>query len=217
MIIGLDECGVGCLFGDLVACACVLADSVDTTPLRDSKKLTLIKRKKMYEMLVKNENVKYGLGILTNKEIDNFGMAICRRLIFTRALEALEKSYKITSQDKIIVDGTLFDAYRDIPFECIPKADDIYAPVSAASILAKHYRDTQILDFCAQHPVIAQKYDLASNKGYPSPKHMSAVSEYGVTSYHRLSFAPCTNAFQKFGALNDVISEIVNTTLVHPI
>ena len=143
------------------------------------------------------KNAKVGIGVITNEEIDEYGMAKCRRLIFHRALDELEKILDLPIEDivtKIIVDGTLFDPYKNINFECIPKADAIFPCCSAASIIAKHYRDTKILEICAEYEDYAKKYDWIKNKGYPAPKHLKALQDYGTTKFHRLSYGPCAKA-----------------------
>jgi len=184
IIVGVDEAGVGSLMGIMVAGAVILPPNFDTSKLFDSKKLSEKKRSVLYEELLKNADV--GIGVVTNEEIDFLGMAKCRRLVFHRALDDLDKG-----ADKIIVDGTLFDKYKDMEHECIPKADQTVPCVSAASIVAKHYRDTKILQLCDQEPENAERYDWKNNKGYPAPKHLSAIKEFGVVSHHRKSYGPC--------------------------
>tara|TARA_Y100000746_G_C15460447_1_gene431208 strand:+ start:877 stop:1446 length:570 start_codon:yes stop_codon:yes gene_type:complete len=184
IIIGLDEAGVGSLMGMMVAGAVILPSTYDTSKLFDSKTLSEKKRETLFEELLREADV--GIGIVTNEEIDILGMAKCRRLVFHRALDDLDKG-----ADKIIVDGTLFEKYKDIDYECIPKADKTVPCVSAASIIAKHYRDTKILEICDQEQEIAKKYDWRKNKGYPAPKHLSAIKEFGVVSHHRKSYRPC--------------------------
>lgn len=184
IIAGVDEAGVGSLMGMMAAGAVVLPESFDVSGLCDSKKLTHHKRRTLYETITQNAH--FGIGVVTNEEIDTLGMAKCRRLVFHRALDNLQTHF-----DKIIVDGTLFEPYKNVHHECIVKADATVPCVSAASIVAKHYRDTSILEYCEQHKDDAARYDWVNNKGYPAPKHLAAIKEYGIVSYHRQSFGPC--------------------------
>lgn len=183
-IIGVDEAGVGSLMGMMVAGAVILPSTFDTSKLFDSKILSEKKRKVLYEELVNSAHV--GIGVVTNEEIDVLGMAKCRRLVFHRALDDLDMG-----ADKIIVDGTIFEKYKNIKHECIPKADKTVPCVSAASIIAKHYRDTKILEICDREPENAERYGWNSNKGYPAKKHLTAIKEFGVVSHHRKSYRPC--------------------------
>lgn len=187
-IAGVDEAGVGSLMGSMTAGAVVLPVEFDKSGLCDSKKMTEKTRKIMYEKLMKEAYV--GIGVITNHEIDQLGMARCRRLVFHRALDDLLSKHDI-NMTKIIVDGTLFDAYKNILHECMPKADTIVPEVSAASIIAKHYRDTQVLTLCEQQPDIAERYDWKKNKGYPAPKHLAGLKLHGIVEHHRKSYGPC--------------------------
>lgn len=188
MIVGVDEAGVGSLMSVMVAGAVILPKDYNNPQLTDSKKLTEKTRKKLSDEI--REKAYFGIGVVTNEEIDFLGLARCRRLVFHRALDDLftKTSEEIT---KIIVDGTLFEKYKDFRHECIPKADLTVPCVSAASVIAKHFRDEYILQICNDNTEYAQRYDWAKNKGYPAPKHLQAIKDYGVTPFHRLSYGPC--------------------------
>lgn len=190
MIAGVDEAGVGCLMGIMVAGAVVLPPEFDVTPLNDSKKMSEKRREEMAKII--REKAYVGVGVITNTEIDTLGMAKCRRLVFHRALDELAKTSRF---DRIIVDGTLFEDYHSIPHECIPKADATVPAVSAASIIAKTFRDDHVMQLCARHPESATLFGWKSNKGYPSATHLQAVRTHGVIpSLYRMSYAPCARA-----------------------
>ena len=188
MIAGVDEAGVGSLMSIMVAGAVILPDDFDTTNLCDSKKTTEKKRKMIAEQL--HDKADVGIGIVTEEEIDTLGLAKCRRIVFHRALDNL-KSINIS---KIIVDGTLFETYKNIQHECIPKADATVPCVSAASIVAKHYRDSYIYELCENNKNASEFYGWKTNKGYPSQKHRNAIQNKGISKFHRKSYAPCSKA-----------------------
>ena len=196
-VVGLDEAGVGPLCGPLVAGAVILPDDActpegfDVSKLRDSKKMTEKTRKEMYMQITKH--CVYGIGVIDNLEIDELGLAKCRRLVFHRALDDMFARNPEVVVKNCIVDGTMAEQYGTIPHVCIPKADDKYPCVSAASVLAKHFRDSWIYDICTSESEMALRYDWASNKGYPAPKHLKGITEYGITKYHRQSYKPCQN------------------------
>ena len=197
-IIGLDEAGCGPLCGPLVAGAVILPfedcenyKHLDTLKLCDSKKLTEKKRNTMYTQIVKT--CRYGIGMVDNDEIDRIGLGRARRIVFHRALDDMFSKMNEFSDCtfRCIIDGTLAEQYKNIPHECIPKADDTFPCVSAASILAKCVRDDWVYKLCESEPELTSRYDWVHNKGYPTPKHLKGIREYGITSYHRKSFGPC--------------------------
>ena len=93
--------------------------------------------------------------------------------------------------DHILVDGTNFNKYSNIPYTCIVSGDDKYYSIAAASILAKVEHDWYIENLCKKHPELNEKYDLLNNMGYGTKKHMESIKKYGTTQYHRKSFGIC--------------------------
>ena len=158
----------------------------DTTGVKDSKKMTSNQRANVYERLHRDAYV--GVGRVNASEIDEIGMGRSRRLVFHRALDSLLEAHPSLSLQKIIVDGTLFESYRNVVHECIPGADCKFSHVAAASIVAKHTRDTDLLSLCDEHPELASQYGWRKNKGYPTSAHRIAVSEFGFTQFHRRTF-----------------------------
>lgn len=189
MPVGVDEAGTGSAICDAYACAVILdPDLISNKLITDSKKLTPKKREQAYEMIM-NSTSKYGVGIVTNKEIDDMGMAKARRLIFVRALEELRMKVSQETFDHVILDGTLNIQYDHAnQIECIPKADFIHPEVSAASIIAKVLRDRKILDLCFNESELAEKYNWKSNKGYLTKEHLTAIGTHGLSEHHRKSF-----------------------------
>lgn len=182
---GVDEAGCGSLIGDLVAAAVILPLGFDLAGVNDSKKLSAKRRANVYDRVMHAANV--GIGRVSREEIDLRSLAWARRVVFTRALDALP-----ASPPTIVVDGNgFFDGYANVPYECLVKADSTHASVAAASIVAKVTRDAQILTLCGEEPDVADNYGWASNMGYPTKKHLDAIAAFGVTHHHRLSFAPC--------------------------
>ena len=96
-----------------------------------------------------------------------------------RALDQLK-----VRPEAIIVDGTRFKKYKDLPHTTIVKGDGKYLSIAAASILAKTYRDDYMNRLAEEYP----QYDWLSNKGYPTKKHRDAIRQYGITPYHRKSY-----------------------------
>lgn len=195
IIAGVDEVRIGPLCGPIVGAVVILPDSktdeLDVSNLCDSKRLTERKRALMYEQIT--NTCKYGIGFIEREELDEIGLAVSRRLIFHRAIDNLFKRNPNTTVSRFIVDGTLFEPYGNIPYTCEPKADARYACVSAASIIAKHVGDMWVYNLCDDEPEMAKRYDWKKNKCYPTPKHLEAIKQFGVTKYHRMTYGPCKN------------------------
>ena len=106
-----------------------------------------------------------------------------------------------TTPEKVylLIDGNDFipmmklsnESYIQIPHLCIEGGDNKYAAIAAASILAKVSRDEYVNEMCKEHPELNTKYDLISNKGYGTKKHMDGIKEHGISKWHRKSFGIC--------------------------
>lgn len=183
VVVGLDEAGAGPGFGSLWASAVYLTESVPG--LADSKKISERRRMQLRDVIL--ESCHYGLGEVTSAEIDELGMGEARRLVFDRALDDYA-ARDGPPPTHLIVDGTLFRPWRGVPFTVQPRADATVPVVSAASILAKTTRDAQVSALCDAHPELHAHYDLRSNKGYLSRKHIDGIRTHGYSDWHRRSF-----------------------------
>jgi len=90
-----------------------------------------------------------------------------------------------------------------IPYTCVEKGDNTYIPIACGSILAKVARDTYIMDMCALHPILKERYHLDTNMGYGTKPHMDAIKQYGPTQWHRKSFGIC-GTWTSAGCVEDV-------------
>lgn len=187
VVVGLDEAGAGPGFGSLWAAAVHL--TCDIPGLADSKKLSEKKRTNLRGAI--ESSAHYGLGEVTAQEIDTLGMGEARRLVFERALENY-MSRSGPCPTLLEVDGTIFRPWAHngvtIPHHLQPGADALVPCVSAASIMAKTSRDTQILRICDENPYLQERYDLRANKGYLSHRHIQGIREHGRSPWHRHSF-----------------------------
>jgi len=202
-VVGVDEVGRGTLFGNVVACAVILPETFpDDTYLqiKDSKKLSFKKRKMLAEYIKKNA-VAYGIGVISPEEIDRINILRASIKAMHIALYQVMEKTKFT---KIIVDGIHFtpiipknnhDDYI-IEYECIPKADNTYLNVAAASIVAKDFHDNEILELLEKEPDL-HKYDLKNNMGYATLKHRTAIDNHGIHRLHRKTFRSCANAINE--------------------
>lgn len=176
--VGCDEAGRGCLAGPVVAAAVITPDNCSIEELNDSKKLS---EKKRWIIRNKMEESKYiyGIGIVTEKEIDEINILNASFLAMHRALDKINKKF-----DRILVDGNRFTSYKDIEHHCIIKGDAKFKSIAAASVFAKTERDKLMELYDVDYP----NYDWKNNKGYPTKKHRKAIEEFGVSPLHRTTF-----------------------------
>ena len=182
-ILGIDEVGRGPWAGPLVIGAVILPDQKPdwVDELTDSKKLSVKKREKLNELILK-EAAATGLGWVSSQEIDELGLAASLKLAARRAVEAVQKSHVPFTE--IIIDGTInflagtkLENYVTI----LPKADFLIKEVSAASIIAKVARDHYMYEHEEKYPA----YGFEKHVGYGTAAHQKALKEHGVCPEHR--------------------------------
>lgn len=175
---GCDEAGRGCLAGSVYAAAVILPPDYHNERLNDSKKLTARQRYALRQD-IERDAVAWAVGVVTPQEIDQINILNASIIAMHRALDQLQ-----VRPEAIIVDGNRFKPYRDLPHTTIVKGDGKYLSIAAASILAKTYRDDEMVRLAQEYP----DYDWQHNMGYPTRKHREAIRQHGVTPYHRRTF-----------------------------
>lgn len=180
VIAGVDEVGRGPLIGSVVAACVVLPKDYQLEGLTDSKKLSEKKRDEFYE-IIKRDALSIGIGLASEKEIDELNIYQATKKAMTDAINNANKSIKI---EHVLIDAMPLSL--DIPTTSIIKGDAKSITIAAASVIAKVTRDKMMYELDKQYPM----YDLAHNKGYGTKKHLEAIEKYGITKYHRLSYAP---------------------------
>ena len=175
---GCDEAGRGCLAGSVYAAAVILPPDYHNERLNDSKKLTARQRYALRQD-IERDAVAWAVGVVTPPEIDQINILNASILAMHRALDQLQ-----VRPEAIIVDGNRFKPYRDLPHTTIVKGDGKYLSIAAASILAKTYRDDEMIRLAQEYP----DYDWQHNMGYPTRKHREAIRQHGITPYHRRTF-----------------------------
>jgi len=175
---GCDEVGRGPLAGPVVAAAVILPKLYQNFLLDDSKKISKSNRG-LLEIEIKKVAIAWAVAEVSPQEIDKINILNASFLAMHRAIEKLK-----TVPELLLIDGNRFNAYKEIPFECIVKGDGKFLSIAAASILAKTYRDKYMEEAAIKYP----GYGWESNAGYPTKKHRAGILELGTTPIHRMSF-----------------------------
>jgi ribonuclease HII len=175
---GVDEAGRGCLCGAVVAAAVILPKDFQNQSLNDSKQLNPKQRKELREIIEK-EAVAFGVGFVSNEEIDQINILNASFLAMTRAIEQIKKPIEL-----LLIDGNRFRSQLTTPYKCIVKGDAKYSSIAAASILAKTYRDEYMETLAKEYP----EYNWQKNKGYPTKEHRETIRQFGITPHHRKTF-----------------------------
>lgn len=184
LVIGVDEVGRGPLIGDVVAAAVVLPKGC-SLPLADSKKLNERKRIEL-DKLIRQQALAFAIGCASPQEIDELNILNATMLAMKRAIGQIMCQSENSWQ--VLVDGNRCPAI-ECPCQAIVKGDGKVAEISAASILAKVYRDQQMDELDRRYP----HYGFAQHKGYPTIKHLKAIEEHGMIEGYRKSFKPIKN------------------------
>lgn len=179
VVVGVDEVGRGAWAGPLVIGAAVLPRDRRVNGVRDSKMLSEPAREALFDR-VAGWCRAWAVGVASEVECDELGMAQAQRLAARRALDALG-----LTPDAAIADGAWdFVSPLVARVELRVKADATCLPVAAASILAKVWRDRWMRQAAEHYP----NWGFEANKGYPCPQHRAALAGYGPSSIHRRSW-----------------------------
>ena len=175
---GVDEVGRGCLAGPVVSAAVILKKGINLNLLKDSKKIKFNKRQKISEHIKNNSY--YSIGIASVNEILNLNILNASLLSMKRAIEQLTVKPGLT-----LIDGN-FAPEGLKNYKTIINGDEKVKVISAASIIAKVYRDNFMIKLSKEF----SNYAWERNSGYGTKAHLEGLKKYGVTSHHRKSFKP---------------------------
>ena len=193
-ITGVDEVGRGSLVGSLVVCAFRSKNELfEKLPfsVKDSKKITKKNRELIYDFFKKNKNEDFNYSIVIGKkrEIEDLNIHHAVLLAMKKAI------FKLNAlEDEIIIDGKFTPSdISKYNIRAVIKADDKYPQVSAASIIAKCFRD-RLLEKLHR---IEKIYRWDKNAGYATKSHLDAIKIYGVSKFHRRTYQPITQIINK--------------------
>lgn len=180
-IAGIDEAGRGPLAGPVVAAACIIPKGLVFVGVNDSKQLTPLQRKRLFEEIVQEPRITYGIGVISHEEIDRINIyqaTIQAMLMAVAMLKAIP--------DLLLVDGMPLP-HPSIPCRKIIQGDALVHSIAVASVIAKETRDRLMVE--EYHPQWPE-YGFDQHKGYGTEKHLQALDKHGPCPIHRRSFSP---------------------------
>ena len=193
-VVGVDEVGRGSLVGSAIICAFRSQNSLfDKLPfsVSDSKKIKKKEREEIYEYFRSNKGFEYNYQIIFGKKkfIESFN-------IHNVVLQSMKQSIILLSKksDTIIIDGKFIPGeMKGYKVKSLIKADNKINQVSAASIIAKVFRDKLLLKLHS----LDSNYQWNKNAGYGTKSHLSAIYTHGVSKYHRTTYQPISKLIKK--------------------
>jgi len=175
---GVDEVGRGCLAGPVVSAAVILKESVNPDLLKDSKKISFKKRQKISNH-IKSHSF-YAIGSASVDEILNLNILQASLLSMKRALAQLT-----IKPDLTLIDGNFAPSGLK-NYKTIIDGDEKIKVISAASIIAKVYRDNLMIKLSQEF----SNYAWERNFGYGTKAHLEGLKKFGITCHHRKGFKP---------------------------
>jgi len=177
LVCGVDEAGRGPLAGPVCAAAVILPPDMGIPGLNDSKKLTDKKRRELFDIITA-EAVSYGIALVSEKEIDEINILQATFRAMEQAVARMD-----VMPDIVLVDGNR-EPRMPYPVKTVIKGDSLSASIAAASILAKVTRDRLMEQLDETYP----QYGFAVHKGYGTKRHYAALTEFGPSPIHRMTF-----------------------------
>ena len=176
---GVDEAGRGPLAGPVVAAAVILDELQPIAGLADSKTLSERKRERLFDE-IRARALACCIAEASVEEIDRLNILQATLLAMQRAVAGLRLPPRL-----VLVDGNRLPQLA-VAAQAVVQGDRLVPAISAASILAKVYRDRLCQALHAAHPA----YNFAVHKGYPTAEHLAALRRHGACAAHRRSYAP---------------------------
>ena len=177
IIAGIDEAGRGPLAGPVVSAAVILPDGADLPGIDDSKKLSPVRRNRLYDQLY-GVACAIGIGVVDAAEIDRVNI-----LQATLRSMALAVANLRPQPDHLLIDG-IFTIATDLSQQAIKKGDSLSISIAAASIVAKVTRDRIMIQVDTLFP----EFGFCQHKGYPTQQHRAALQRHGCSPIHRRTF-----------------------------
>lgn len=184
---GVDEAGRGPLAGPVVAAAVILHPGHAPDGLDDSKKLNEARRQELAGRIRTGPHC-WSIAWADAAEIDSLNILNATMLAMHRAVLGLR-----VEPSHVQIDGNRVPRGLKCTGEAIVGGDARIAAISAASILAKVFRDGIMQRMASIYP----GFGFERHKGYPTSTHAAALRELGPCAIHRQSFRPVRELSRK--------------------
>jgi ribonuclease HII len=197
-VAGVDEVGMACLAGPVVAAALVLKPYCRKIPgVRDSKTLSLQQRERLYDDILKRAAA-VGVGAASVREINDMNILRASHLAMYRALK------RVSPFDHALIDGRDVKEIDLGPHTAIVDGDALSYAIASASIVAKVTRDRLMVKLAARYP----GYGWERNVGYATQHHLQGLRQHGLTPFHRTGYAPVRTFMLQPTTLDDLIVQL---------
>jgi ribonuclease HII len=201
-VAGVDEVGMACLAGPVVAAALVVKPYCRKIPgVRDSKTLSLQQRERLYDHIL-SRALAVGVGAASVTEINQLNILRASHLAMWRALR------RVQPYDHALIDGREIREIDLGPHTAIVDGDALSYAIASASIVAKVTRDRLMYRLARRYP----GYGWDSNVGYATRRHLQGLREHGLTPFHRTAYAPVRTFILQPTTLDDLIAQLDETT-----
>jgi ribonuclease HII len=187
-ICGVDEVGRGPLAGPVVAAAVIVPAGLKIEGLDDSKKLTPLRRERIFEEII-NLGLNCSIGIIDHGDIDKLNILKASLMAMRKAVCDLKPP-----ADFVLVDGNYPVPNIPQPQFAIIGGDGRCLSIAAASIVAKVTRD-RIMD---RYEALYPSFSFATHKGYPTAAHLAELKEHGPCEIHRRTFKPVAKIIDEY-------------------
>jgi len=177
LLAGVDEVGRGPLAGPVVAAAVILPQRTHLEGLTDSKRLSPSQRE-VFDQQIKTQALAYAIQAVEVQEIDRQGILTASLLAMSQAVQALPRE-----PEMVLIDGP-WRLPLTYPQQPVVRGDARCLSIAAASVLAKVFRDRQMIAYHRSYP----QYNFARHKGYGTAEHREAIRRWGPCALHRRTF-----------------------------
>ena len=150
--------------------------------IKDSKKLSALQRERWYEFLTKHPNIRWGIGLVSEKIIDKINIFEATKLAMKKAIEALD-----FEPEYLLLDGNFLLEDLNASQKAVIRGDEKIFSIAAASIIAKVTRDRLMQKYHRKFPL----YGFDQHKGYGTKRHFEIIKKHGPCQIHRTSFKGC--------------------------
>jgi ribonuclease HII len=197
-VAGVDEVGMACLAGPVVAAALVVKPYCRRIPgVRDSKTLSLPQRERLYDEILRCAAA-VGVGAASVTEINQINILRASHLAMQRALR------RVKPYDHALIDGRPIREIDLGPHTAIVDGDALSYAIASASIVAKVTRDRLMTKLAARYP----GYGWEHNVGYATRRHLQGLREHGLTPFHRVAYAPVRAFILQPTSFDDLIDQL---------